>query len=131
MGTLGFEDSDVKRLLLLNRVFVVWKDQTDRPERHTKKTYRFPRHHRNLELLLRHRFRDQLGHCGHNKRKEKIIIFNGGEVRVMGTRSGFATAGAFAFAFSATPTSVWIVNTFESAFAFALRSSLVLPENVG
>ena len=28
MGTLGFEDSDVKRLLLLNRVFRVGADQT-------------------------------------------------------------------------------------------------------
>ena len=28
MGTLGFEDSDVKSLLLLNRVFRVGVDQT-------------------------------------------------------------------------------------------------------
>ena len=34
------------------------------------------------------------------------IIFNGSEVRVMGTRSGFSAASVFTFAFSAKPTSV-------------------------
>ena len=46
----------------------------------------------------------------------------------MGTRSRFSTAGVFAFAFSAKPKSVWTGNTFESVLAFALRSSLALPE---
>ena len=45
-----------------------------------------------------------------------------------GTRSGFSAAGVFAFAFSAKPTSVWIVNTFESVFALPLRKSLTLTE---
>ena len=46
----------------------------------------------------------------------------------MGTRSGFSAASVFPFTFSAKPTSVGIVNTFESVFAFALRSSLTLTE---
>ena len=48
----------------------------------------------------------------------------------MGTRSGFSAANlfAFAFAFPAKPTSVRIVNTFESVIAFALCSSLTLSE---
>ena len=32
-----------------------------------------------------------------------IVIFNGSEVRVMGTRSGFFAAGVFTLAFSAKP----------------------------
>ena len=46
----------------------------------------------------------------------------------MGTRSRFSTASVFAFAFSAEPTGVVIVETFESVFAFALGSSLALLE---
>ena len=48
-----------------------------------------------------------------------IVIFNGGEVRVMSTRSRFSAASVLAFAFFAVPTSVPIVNTFESVFTFA------------
>ena len=54
-----------------------------------------------------------------------IAIFNGGEVRVMGTRSGFFFASVLAFAF---PIERFEVNTLESVFAFALRSSLTFPE---
>ena len=57
-----------------------------------------------------------------------IVILNGSEVRVMSTRSGFSAADVLAFAFFAEPTSVRIVDAFESVFAFPLRSSLVLPE---
>ena len=47
---------------------------------------------------------------------------------MMGSRSKFSTASVFAFPSSAKPRNVWIVNTFESAFAFALRSSMTLSE---
>ena len=46
----------------------------------------------------------------------------------MSTRSRFSAASVLVFAFFAEPTSVRIINTFGSVFAFALRSSLVLPE---
>ena len=36
----------------------------------------------------------------------RILIFNGSEVRVMGTRSRFSASSVFAFAHSAKPTSV-------------------------
>ena len=60
--------------------------------------------------------------------KVVILIFNGSEVRVMGARSRFSDASVFAFPSPAKPTSVWIVNTFASVFAFALRSSLSFSE---
>ena len=46
----------------------------------------------------------------------------------MSTRSGFSAASVLAFAFFAEPTSVRIVDAFESVFAFALRSSLTFSE---
>ena len=46
----------------------------------------------------------------------------------MGTGSRFSTASVFAFAFSAKPASVRIVDAFESVFASAVRSSLTLTE---
>ena len=48
---------------------------------------------------------------------------------MMGTGSSFAAASVFAFAFSAKPTSVWIVNTFESVFA--LCSPLFVFDSLG
>ena len=49
-----------------------------------------------------------------------IVIFNGRAARVTGTCSRFSVASVFSFAFSAKLTSVWIVNTFKSVFAFSL-----------
>ena len=46
----------------------------------------------------------------------------------MGTRSRFSIASVLAFALSAKPTGVLVVDTFESVFAVVLRSSLALPE---
>ena len=46
----------------------------------------------------------------------------------MGTRSRFSIACVLAFAFSAEPTGVVIVETFESVFVFARSSSLALLE---
>ena len=57
-----------------------------------------------------------------------IVIFNGCEVRLVGTRSRFSAASVLAFAFSSKPTSVWIVSTFEPVFAFARCSSLTFSE---
>ena len=59
-----------------------------------------------------------------------VVIFDGSEVRVMGTRSRFSSAGVFAFAFPAKPSSVRIADAFESVFAFALCSSLTRSEVV-
>ena len=79
-----------------------------------KKAYRFLCRHRNPELLLSHRFQDQAGRCGlymigvcrfiHVFIKEKNIILNGGEVRVMSTRSKFSVLSVLAFALFAEPT---------------------------
>ena len=51
-----------------------------------------------------------------------VVIINGSVARVIGTCSRFSTAGVLAFAFLLEPTSVGIVNTFESVFAFPLRA---------
>ena len=55
-----------------------------------------------------------------------ILILNGREFRATSTRSAFSAAKVLAFAFFAEPTSVRIVDAFESVFAFALRLSLNL-----
>ena len=57
-----------------------------------------------------------------------IMVLNGGEVRVMSARSRFSAASVLVFAFFVEPPSARIVNTFESLFAHAIRSSLTLPE---
>ena len=44
----------------------------------------------------------------------------------MGTRSRFSAASVFTFLMK--PTSVSVVSTFDSVFAFALRSSLTVSE---
>ena len=71
-----------------------------------------------------------IGVCGftHVVLKVIIVICNGSEVRVMGTRSRFSIPCVLTFAFSVEPTGVLIVETFESVFAFALGSSLALLE---
>ena len=59
-----------------------------------------------------------------------IVIFRGGEVREMSTRSKFSAASVLALPFFAEPTSVRIVNTFESVFAFAPSLVFCSPGDV-
>ena len=65
-----------------------------RPEQHTKKANRFSSSS-SLELLLRHRFQDQLGHCGLDGRLRIHLCLKHGNNRELRRRSGSRDGHSF------------------------------------